>query len=229
MTAQLELAYRVIDLVGVVLNGVLGGMIARKKGFDVIGFAVLAVISALGGGVLRDVLLQAGRPVALTDPAYLACAFLGAAVAFVVRVRGPLWRVFFPLADGIVLGAWAATGTVKSLQVGVAWLPALCLGVLTAVGGGMIRDVAVGRVPQVFGGNTLYATPALLSGAIVLLAHALGAPTEGAMLVATLAGAALALAARRYQWRLPAHGDGTYSAVRARMARARRYRRDPDA
>lgn len=214
MTPELAIVFRVLDMIGVVVNGGLGGMIARRKRFDVVGFAVLAVISALGGGLIRDTLLQAGLPLAVADPAYLTGALAGAAIAFFVRLPRVVWKIAFPIADAAVLGAWAATGTFKSLQVGVHWLPALGLGVCTAVGGGMIRDVAVGRVPEVFGGNTLYAIPAVMSASIVLAGHALGAPMAVMLVAATVVGASLAVAARVLGVSLPVHGDGTWSRFR---------------
>lgn len=103
MNENLAVAFSVIDLTGVVLNGILGGMLARQHRFDAVGFAVLAIISALGGGMVRDVLLDT-RPVALTDPWYLICALTGATVAFVIPLDVKLWRRLSPIIDAIVLG-----------------------------------------------------------------------------------------------------------------------------
>lgn len=217
MSPDILMAFRIVDMVGVVLNGILGGMIARKRRFDIVGFAVLALISALGGGVIRDVLLQAGGVAAIADPTYVACALLGAVIAFLVRLKGRVWQIFFALADAVVLGAWAATGTVKALSVGVHPLPAFCLGLCTAIGGGMVRDIAVGRVPEVFGGNRLYAVPAAASAVVVLAGQWASVPAPLVLVVATVVGASLAMLARRLGWTLPVHGDGTYTAVRERI------------
>lgn len=218
--------FRVVDLSGVLLNAILGGMVARERRFDIVGFVLLAIVSALGGGLLRDVLLQAGRPLALTDPQYLLFALAGALVAYLVNLRGRVWNILFPVADALALGTWAATGATRSLQVGVGWLPALFLGLATAVGGGSIRDVAVGRVPAIFGGNRLYAIPAMLSAAIVVAGHALRLSSQTGLVVATLAGAGLALGAHVFGWSVPVHGDGALSGVRGRLAGgARRGRR----
>lgn len=197
--------FRAIDLTGVFLNGVLGGTIARRRQFDIVGFGVLAIVSALGGGLLRDTLLQAGPPVALTDGAYLAVALVGAVVAFVVRLEGRWWNRTFILADAVVLGAWSATGTTKALAAGLGLLPAVLLGVTTAVGGGIIRDVVVGQVPAVFGGNTLYATPAILASLTMAGLAAQGQETAG-MLAAIAVGAGLGVLARWRRWVLP-HAD----------------------
>lgn len=98
-------AVRYFDLTGVVGNAILGGILARKAQLDFVGFAVLAVLSGLGGGMLRDTLLQHGTPVALTDYAYLLCALGGAVVAFFVTVEGRVWNVVFP---SWMLLLWAA-------------------------------------------------------------------------------------------------------------------------
>ena len=76
--------FRLLDLCGVLLNGILGGLIARRKNFDLVGFVVLAILTATGGGILRDVMIQAGPPFALTDPYYLYTACAGALVAWFV-------------------------------------------------------------------------------------------------------------------------------------------------
>jgi len=194
--------FRGIDLLGVLLNGILGGTIARRQRFDLVGFAVLAIISALGGGMLRDTLLQAGPPVALTDPYYLATALVGAVVAFLLPLRGRWWNRAFVLADGVVLGCWAATGATKALAAGLGVLPAVLLGVTTAAGGGMIRDVVVGQVPAIFGGNTLYATSAVFAAVSMITLHQLGHETAG-MLVAIVVGAGVSVLARWRRWVLP--------------------------
>ena len=85
--------FRAIDLTGVLLNGVLGGRLARMKRFDAVGFCVLAITSALGGGMVRDVLLGAAPPVALTDPRYLTVALAGAGVAMLWKLDSRPWRI----------------------------------------------------------------------------------------------------------------------------------------
>jgi hypothetical protein len=91
---------------GVFANAMLGGVIARRERLDPIGFATLAVLSGLGGGMIRDVLLQRGTPVALTDYVYLFTAFGGAALVFAVRVEGRLWDRLWPLIDALAFGCW---------------------------------------------------------------------------------------------------------------------------
>lgn len=166
------------------------------------GFATLAILSGLGGGLIRDTLLQHGPPVALTDPAYIPTALAGAAIAFFMTIEGRIWKLAFPFVDALALGTWAATGAQKTLSVGLAWMPALLLSTLTAVGGGMTRDVFLRRIPQIFGGNTLYATSAVLASAAMVALYTLGYPSLG-LVLATVTGAGLTLLARWRGWHLP--------------------------
>jgi uncharacterized membrane protein YeiH len=193
---------RWVDLTGVLGNAVLGGVLARTQRLDPIGFCTLAILSGLGGGLIRDTLLQRGTPVALTDYAYILTALAGAAIAFLVRIEGPLWDTVFPWVDALALGCWAAAGAQKTLAVGLGWLPAILLGTITAVGGGFTRDIVLRRVPQVLGGNTLYATCALLASAVMVAGDEAGYADQ-ALLAAMVVGAALTLVARRRNWMLP--------------------------
>lgn len=195
-------AIQVIDLAGVLGNAVLGGIAARSARLDLVGFVVLATLSGLGGGIIRDTLLQHGPPLALTNPAYLVLAVVGAAVAFVVPFTGRWSRRTLTLIDALAVGCWAAVGAQKALAAGFGWLPAILLGVITAVGGGMVRDLFLLRVPAIFGGNTLYATSALVASVEMVALSRLGLPAVGSA-VAILSGAALSLLAKRYGWVLP--------------------------
>ncbi len=205
--------FRVLDLTGVFGNAVLGGIIARREKLDPIGFAVLAVLSGLGGGLLRDVLLQHGPPVALTDYAYLLTAFAGAAASYLAHVQGRVWDRVWPVVDAVALGCWACTGAQKTLAVALGWLPAVLLGVITAVGGGAIRDIVLRRVPGVLGGNTLYATAALAAAGTLVLLTSLGQAAWGS--IAGLAvGAGLCLLARWRGWILPDADSWSAAVVR---------------
>ena len=200
--AALTDTFRVIDLTGVFANAVLGGVLARAERLDPVGFGALAILSGLGGGLIRDTLLQHGTPVALTDYAYILTALAGAAIAFVVDVEGRLWDRGFPGMDALALGCWASAGASKTLGVGLVWLPAILLGAITAVGGGAVRDVVLRRIPAIFGGNTLYATSALVASAVMVATYDAGRPSVG-LVVSTVVGAGLTLLARWRGWHLP--------------------------
>ena len=193
---------RVIDLTGVLGNAILGGIAARGARLDLVGFGILAVLSGLGGGIIRDTLLQSGVPVAFTDPYYLILAITGAAIAFLIPLQGKWTQRPLVFVDALALGCWSAVGVQKALDAGLGWLPAIVLGMTTAVGGGMVRDVLLMKVPSIFGGNTLYATSSLAACIVTLAFMEFGQREIGA-LVAILTGAALSLTARRFGWVLP--------------------------
>lgn len=167
---RLQLA---LDLVGVFVFALSGGLVAVRAGLDLFGVLVLAGVAGLGGGVLRDVLIGAVPPAGLSDWRLLLAAGLGGLVTFVAhpglsRISG-LVRVL----DAAGLGAFSVGGALTALAAGVAPLTAVIVGTLTAIGGGMLRDVLVGAVPEVLR-RELYAVPALLGSATVVVASRTG-------------------------------------------------------
>lgn len=223
MYADPTLMFRIVDLGGVLANGMLGGALARRLGFDPVGFITLGVLSGLGGGLLRDTLLQVPA-VALHDIAYLSTALVGAAIAFLINVDGKWSNRVLTVGDALALGCWAATGVSKALTV--ADLPmaaAILIGVITAVGGGMIRDIVVARVPVVFTG-TLYASVALICCTEMAILVRIGQPQLG-MAVAIITAGVITLVARRRGWVLP--NPTHLPALFPRRATPERRRADP--
>lgn len=232
-TAALSEVIPFVDLAGVLGNAILGGVAARTARLDIVGFVVLAVMSGLGGGMIRDTLLQHGTPLALTDPTYLLFAVIGGVIAFFVAFNGRWSRRALLLVDVLAVGCWSAVGAQKALDGGLVWMPAIMLGIITAVGGGMVRDIMLLKVPTIFGGNTLYATSAVLASTEMVVFSKLGLVAVGTA-VAILSAAALSLLARRYGWVLPLSDAGRIprpilwlnpQAWQARRARARRTAR----
>ncbi len=194
--------FRVVDVAGVLANGLLGGMVARANRFDPIGFLFLALVSGLGGGILRDLLLDAGRPVALTDPLYLGGVLVAALVAFLLPLKGARTRHGLLVLDYLAVGCWSATGAAKALALGLGWIPAIFLGVVTAVGGGMLRDILINHVPGVFGRSPLYATLSIIGSAELVLLHQAGLVNVGFALAILTCGV-LGPIARWRKWTLP--------------------------
>lgn len=214
MQFDADTLFRIVDVAGVFANGLLGGAVARTKGFDAIGFVMLAIVSGLGGGMLRDTLLGTGFPVALTDPLYLTFALLGAAVAFFLDFGRGWARRGLLVADALAVGCWSATGAAKALAAGLEWLPAIFLGVITAVGGGMLRDILVNQVPSVFTGP-LYASVSVVASAEMVLLQSLDQYAVG-MGLAIATGGILGLLARWRQWTLPPAAQWTVPRPRIR-------------
>jgi len=159
----------VLDLIGTFVFGLNGALTAvRTARLDIVGVVTLGVITAVGGGIIRDVLIGAIPPATFRDWRYLALATCGALIAFVASRR--LARLEMPIVvlDAVGLSVFAVMGTAKARLYGLETGPAILLGVVTAVGGGTLRDTLVGEVPSVLRSD-LYAIPALVAAAITLV------------------------------------------------------------
>ena len=217
---------RVLDLLGVFIMGVAAGALASRLNFDAVGFAVIGVAAGLGGSLVRDLILGYGTPAAFDGPWYLTCALGGAGFSFLISTDGSWWRRIVTVLDITAMGLWAATGTAKSFVHGLDVLPAILLGITSAVGGGVIRDVLVGRIPAIFGGGPLYATGALLTAVLTWAVFALGLDAPWVLLAVAVGSLLTGLAAWR-RWTLPAHREWQVTMSAAQMkAMVRRVRRD---
>ena len=153
--------FRAIDLMGVLLNGILGGKVARERNFD---------------------------------------------------------------AVGMVLGCWSATGAIKTLDAGFAIMPAILMGIMTAIGGGMVRDISAGLVPRVFGGNNLYATPAFACSLVTVIFWYMGQPVLG-MGASIIVGLVFTGMAHWRRWKLPQTREWTITLTYSQLKALRGGRR----
>ncbi|MFP2923989.1 trimeric intracellular cation channel family protein [Pyxidicoccus sp. 3LG] len=143
----ISLGTLIVDLVGVFAGSVLGALQAERRKMDLMGFLVLGLVSGVGGGIIRDTLLQAGPPLALVKPSYMAAALAGALAAFIFELQhGPGVRLLATL-DALTLGAFAVAGTQRTLEVGLSPGTALVIGVITAAGGASSATCSCGRRP----------------------------------------------------------------------------------
>lgn len=155
-----------LDLVGVFVFALSGGLVAVKKRFDLFGVLVLACAAGLGGGILRDVLIGDIPPVGISDWRLLSAAVAGGLVTFFLHPGFERITRVVRVLDAVGLAAFAVAGSLKAVATpGVAPVTAVIVGVLTAVGGGAIRDLLAGRVPEVLR-RELYAVPALLGSLV---------------------------------------------------------------
>lgn len=186
------------DLAGIFVSALGGALLAVRHKLDIFGVIVLAIVTGLAGGMARDVLIGAAPVAALVHPGYLPAAVAAAAAAFfghrvIERLDNPVM-----LLDAAALGLFAVAGARKALVYGLDPLAAILLGVLTAVGGGALRDVLLAEVPRVLKTGELYALASMLGASIVVAGSAFGlsaAPVAIGGVVATLA---LRLASVRY-------------------------------
>ncbi|KAB2809050.1 trimeric intracellular cation channel family protein [Pimelobacter simplex] len=163
-----------LDLVGIFVFGISGGLVAVRNQLDIVGVVVLAMATGLGGGVLRDVVIGAVPPPAVADWRYLLMPVVAGLVTFAWHPAfGRVERVI-NVFDAFGLGLFCVAGALKAQEFGLGPVPSAALGMATGVGGGIVRDLLVGRVPVIFRYGELYAIPALAGAAIAATGAELG-------------------------------------------------------
>ena len=199
----------VLELIGILAFATSGALLAIRCGFDVVGLVVLAVTTALGGGVLRDVLLGDTPPVALRDPLYLVIPLVAALVTFFFHPHLERLGRAVLVFDAGGLGLYAVTGTLKALAADLGVLQAAVLGVTTAVGGGVLRDVLARQTPELFKAQTvLYAIPAAAGAILVAVAYTVASPRPVFAVAAALFVVAFRLVALWRGWHAPSPATG---------------------
>ena len=190
------------DLIGTFVFALSGGIVAVRYRLDLFGVLVLACAAAVSGGITRDVLIGAQPPAALADWRYLAAAILAGVVTFrwhalIERMRNPVQPF-----DAAGLALFAVLGTEKTPKFRLSPFAATLLGMMSGIGGGIVRDLLVARTPVVLQAE-LYAVAALAGGGVVAVAYVLGWPSTPAMAIGALACFGLRYMAIRYGWHLP--------------------------
>ena len=185
------------DIVGVFFFAVSGALAGRQQGMDLWGVFLLALVTAVGGGTLRSILIGDVPVAFLTDPAYV----ITIAIACICGILFPeLWlrlRRAVSVVDAFGLGIFACIGTQIALAHGLEWWAAAGLGVISATFGGVIRDVLRNEVPLILR-KEIYATAALGGAFLLMGLNHLGVPEHLSILIATIATAAVRLISIRY-------------------------------
>lgn len=193
----------VLDLIGVGVFGVSGALAAGRKRLDLIGVLVLALVTAVGGGTIRDVLLDRHPIVWLADPAYLTVIAASAFTTMAyVRWRPPPEAMLL-VADALGLALFSVVGAQISQQSGLPAASGVALGTITGAAGGILRDVLTAEIPLVFRPGALYATAAIAGTTCYFILDALGMPRQAAALVGIGVVATLRLAAIWWGLKLP--------------------------
>ncbi|KOV88795.1 membrane protein [Streptomyces sp. NRRL WC-3618] len=193
-----------LDLVGIFVFAISGALLAVRKNFDVFGIAVLAEVTALGGGLLRDVVIGAVPPAAFTDLGYFLTPLLAALLVFFLHPEVERIQAGVNVFDAAGLGLFCVTGTVKAYDHGLGLTASAALGLATAVGGGVLRDVLANEVPSLLRWDRdLYAVPAIVGSALVVLCIRYDALTPFTSGLAVVTAFALRLLAMRFHWRAP--------------------------
>ena len=156
-----------IDLLGTLAFAISGASKAIYYKLDWLGLLVMAIVTGVGGGVTRDLLLGSTPPLALQNPNYIMVCITGAFLTLVVEKRFRFFMKFVLIIDALGLGFFTAVGASKAAQMESGALAIVLLAMITAAGGGLIRDILVSEIPQVLRSD-FYATAALLGGLLFL-------------------------------------------------------------
>jgi len=197
-----------LEAIGVAVFALTGALVAARKGMDPFGFALLAIVTGIGGGTIRDLLLGI-RPVFwVQDPSDVLVCIVVAEIVFALgpkrvtaleggrRARLLLW------ADALGLALFAVMGTAKALSVGVPFLSAIAMGTITATFGGIIRDLLAGTTPLVLR-QEIYVTAAALGAGVMVALRGLGLDPTLAAVAGFAAGLSLRALALLRGWSLP--------------------------
>jgi uncharacterized membrane protein YeiH len=195
----------VADLIGTFVFALSGATAATRRRLDFFGVLVLSFAASSSGGIARDLLIGAVPPAAIGDWRYLAAAVCAGVITFqwaplLERLQNPV-RMF----DAAGLALFAVSGAQKALAFGLNPVMAALLGMLTGIGGGMVRDVLLADVPMVLR-TEVYAVAALAGAGVVVIGAALGLPSAATMIAGALICFGLRMLAVQRRWQLPIAG-----------------------
>ncbi|MBN8867198.1 MAG: TRIC cation channel family protein [Solirubrobacterales bacterium] len=210
-----------IDITACTVGGLAGAAVAARMKMDIVGVFALALITGLGGGILRDVLLNQ-VPAALKSPWFIVAASAAALAVFLFQSGIHRINLLIVVLDAFALGIYGVVGADKALVNGINIVPALLVGVVTAVGGGVLRDLFSTRTPQIFQAESpIYAIAALLGVAAYIAMNKLGVALPVAAFVAVGMTVMLRLGAWRRGWAAPRPLETDLTAKVAQKVRRR--------
>ena len=200
---KIETIVLVADLAGTAVFAAEGAITAMQSGLDLLGVMVLSFVVALGGGVIRDLLIGATPPNAVRDWRYPALAFLTGLLTFIFHAEARnLSAPLLMALDAAGLALFAVAGAQKALSYGIGSFISTLMGTITGVGGGVVRDILLARVPMVLVAD-IYASAAFVGGVVLVVGRRFGLSPMAAALLSGVACFTLRVASVTYGWHLP--------------------------
>ena len=189
------------DLGATFLMALTGVWVASRRGYDLVGAFMLAFVTGVGGGLLRDAVFIKQIPLVMQDPRYLWAVAAAVVVGTLTYRLAERFEKSIAYVDALAIGVYGVVGANKAMIAGIAPIPALLVGMCNAVGGGLLRDVLVREEPLVFKPGQLYSLAAL-GGCVlfVVLSYAYGVDTNYSAWISIAATVALRLLAIRFNW-----------------------------
>lgn len=192
----------ILDLIGTAAFAASGAWVGVRKRMDLFGVVVLGVVTAVGGGTLRDLLLGDTLPFSLENETYLYTAIIASLIVFASRARFKAFEKPLLYLDAIGLGTFVVIGTTKAMDFQLDLLGSVLMGVTTGTAGGVIRDLFANRVPLIFQ-REIYASAGFAGGLLLVILEAVGTARPVAALLAAGMVISIRLLAIRYNWELP--------------------------
>ncbi len=205
-----EIVILVFGIIGTIAFAISGALIAIERDLDLLGVIIIAVITACGGGVFRDIMLGKGISMFL-EPIYPLIATITGSIVFGVMylIRDMKWektrayKMFYNIIDAIGLGAFVVTGATVPMNLGVINIfPVTFYSVLTGCGGGMLRDICVGKIPAIFRKH-IYAIAAIIGALIYYGSVSMRLPLLASILITVFVVVAIRFLAYYFEWSLP--------------------------
>ncbi|GFO67096.1 membrane protein [Geomonas limicola] len=201
MTSQFEIIYA-LDLLGTVAFAASGALAGVRRGMDLLGVVVLGIVTATGGGVVRDLLLNDTPPFCFKNELYLYLALAASIVVFLTPRSFERMNRAMLLLDALGLGTFLVIGTSKALNYHLGFMGAVIMGVMTATCGGLIRDTLSNEIPLILQ-REIYASACAVGGALFYLFYRLGLPSEVNLTVSAATVIAIRCTAILKGWQLP--------------------------
>lgn len=200
---KFDLILRILDLLGVAVFAMSGALAAARKHLDLLGVVVIAAVTAIGGGTIRDLLLDRHPVFWIADPVYLYIILAAAAltILYTRRFRPPDRALL--LADALGLGLFTISGTQVGERAGLPGIAAVLMGTLTGAAGGVMRDILTREIPLIFRRGQIYATAAIAGATLYLVLEVAGLDNGAAALAGMVTVVGLRLAAIIWQITLP--------------------------
>jgi len=198
-------ALYILDLVGTVAFAASGAWAGVRRQMDLFGVLVLGLVTAVGGGTLRDLLLGDTPPFSLQNETYLYLSIITSLAVFAGQHRFKTFERPLLYFDAVGLGTFVVIGTSKAIDFQLGFMGAVLMGVMTATAGGVIRDVLANQVPLILR-REIYASACIAGGVLLVLLEKTGMVRSAAGLLAAIAVITVRLLAIRHNWALPRAG-----------------------
>lgn len=205
MNSHLDIIYA-LDLLGTAAFAASGALMGVRKRMDLLGVIVLGLVTATGGGVVRDILLNDAPPFCFKNEVYLYLSVIVAVSVFLAPARFERLRGSMLFLDALGLGTFLVIGTSKALDFKLGFIGSILMGVMTATFGGMIRDVLSNEIPLILQ-REIYASACVAGGAALYLMHQAGLPEPLSLTTAALLVISIRFLAILRGWQLPRRTD----------------------